>query len=248
MDQGPRPARGLEPEADLGALDRVDGAEGLRQETVELAVPLNVRTEPDRTAERHHLEHAAERVTGGFCLVDGLDHGALGARIGAPHLRGLRALPDLLPGQLEPSDADAADLRHVAQDRDPELGEQTPGDAGDRDPRRGLARARALENIADVVMAVLHGAGEIGVAGSRAGHRLGGRAGGRGAHGHGALPVIPVAVLDREGDRATKGQAPPDACGEMSLIALDLHAAAAPVPALAAREVLVDVVFGQGEA
>ena len=46
----------------------------------------------------------------------------------------------------------------------PTVAEQLAGDRADRDARRGLARARALEHVADVVVAVLHDAGEIGVA------------------------------------------------------------------------------------
>ena len=49
--------------------------------------------------------------------------------------------------------------------------QQLPGDRADGDARRGLARAGALEHVAHVVVAVLHEAGEVGVAGPRARHR-----------------------------------------------------------------------------
>src|SRR6266511_6203446 len=119
------------------------------------------------------------------------------------------------------------------------------GHAGDRDPRSGLTGARPLEDIADIVVAVLHGAGEVGVAGSRPGHRLGGSAGRRSPHGHGALPVLPVGVLDREADGAAQRQTPAHGRGDADLVPFDLHAAAAAIAALAPRQVLVDVVFGQ---
>ena len=52
----------------------------------------------------------------------------------------------------------------MADDVGAELAEQLPGDRADRDTGRGLAGAGALEHVADVVVAVLHDAGEIGVA------------------------------------------------------------------------------------
>ena len=56
------PAGHLEAVADLDALDRLDAHEGLGQQGVELAVPVDVAAEADRHAVGQHLDHAAERV------------------------------------------------------------------------------------------------------------------------------------------------------------------------------------------
>src|SRR5439155_24469588 len=91
---------------------------------------------------------------------------------------------------------------------------------------------------------VLHGAGEVRVARPRPrdlllrGARLGS------ADRHRGLPVLPVAVGDLERDWAAERRTPPDAGENADLIALDLHAPAAPVAALAPRDVLVDLGLG----
>src|SRR5262249_15266827 len=104
-------------------------------------------------------------------------------------------------------------------------------------------------HVPDVVVTVLHRAGEIGMARSWPRHRLAGGARGRSTHRHGALPVLPVAILDRQADRAAERQSPADTRGDVGAVLLDLHAAAAAaVASLTARQILVDVVFGQGEA
>ena len=68
-------------------------------------------------------------------------------------------------------DGDAADLGGERPDLDAELAQERPRDAAGRDPRRRLARGRALEDVAHVVEAVLERAGEVGVAGPDAGDR-----------------------------------------------------------------------------
>ena len=70
-------------------------------------------------------------------------------------------------------DGHAADLGGERPDLDAELAQERARDAAGRDPRRGLARRRALEHVADVVEAVLERAGEVGVAGPDAGDRRG---------------------------------------------------------------------------
>src|SRR5512144_2516919 len=160
----------LEAHADLRALDRVDGAEGPRQETVQLPVPLHVGAKAYRAAHGHALEDATQRVPGRLGPIDGFDHRGLGFGIGAANLAGLRASPDLLPRDLERPDVHAADLGHVAQDRDAEFAKQPLGNRRDRDPGGRLARAGALEHVPDVVVSVFHGAGQVGMAGAGAGH------------------------------------------------------------------------------
>src|SRR5438132_107938 len=181
--------------------------------------------------------------------VDRLDHRRLGGRIGAADLGGLGAPGELVPRDLKVgADADPSDLGDMAQDRDPELVEHPLRHARDRHARGRLARARALEDVPDVVVAVLHGAGEVGVARPWSrdlllrGARLGR------ADGHRGLPVLPVAVGDLERDRAAERRAPANAGEDADLVALDLHAPATAVAALASREVRVDLALGERQA
>ena len=130
------------------ALDRLDRAERPREPAVEPPVPLHVGAEADRAAQGDDLEDAAQRVAGRLGRVDGLDHGAPRRRDRRSGPRdGLRAPPDLLPGEVERADAHAADLGDVAQDRDAELREQPLGRLPRRRPApssraRSSARAR----------------------------------------------------------------------------------------------------------
>src|SRR5438445_3663242 len=244
-----RPARGLEAEAELAALDRLNRADGLGEAAVEAAVPLYVRAQSHWAAERDHFEHAAERVTLATGLVDRLDHRGLGGGIGAAHLRGFGAPAQLLPGQIEVrGDVDAADLGDVAESRDAELVEQPPRHSRHGHPGGRLAGAGALEDVADVAVAVLHGAGEVGVARPRSSDLLLGDAGLGRADRHRGLPGLAVAVRDLERDGTAERGSPPHAREDVDLVALDLHAAAAPVAALSARQVLVDVAHGQRQA
>src|SRR3989442_1676663 len=173
-------------------------------------------------------------------------HRGRGGGTGAADFRAPGARGELAPRDVEVrGDADAADLGDVAQDCDTELGEQPLGHARHRHACGGLARARALEDVADVVMAVLHGAGEVRVARPRPRDLLLRRARLGSADRHRGLPVLPVAVGDLERDWAAERRTPPDAGENAALIALDLHAPAAPVAALAPREVLVDLGLGE---
>src|SRR5439155_23432689 len=249
VDGRARAPRGLEAEAELAPLDRLDRAKRLREPAVEPPIPLHVRAEPHGGSEGDDLEHAAERVALLAGRVDRGDHRRLGDRIGAPDLGGLGAPRKLLPREVEVrGDADAADLGDVAQEGDTELVEQSLCHTRHRHARGRLARARALEDVADVVVAVLHGAGQVGVARPRArdllllGARLGR------ADRHRGFPVLPVAVGDGERDRAAERRAPADAREDADLVALDLHAPAAPVAALAPRQVRVDLALGERQA
>ena len=106
------------------------------------------------------------------------------------------------------------------------------------DARRGLARARALQHVADVGEAELPDAGQVGVARAREMHL--GHVGLDGPGVHPLLPVLVVAVGDLEGDGAAERAAVADAGGDLGGVALDLHAPAAAVAELAPRHVVVD--------
>ena len=127
-------------------------------------------------------------------------------------------------------------------------------------PRRRLARRRPLEGVADVVEAVLERGGEVRVAGPDAGDRrrplvaLGLEGGerrrvlvGQRLDLHDLGPVRPVAVLELQQDRRPERPPVPDAGQDLRPVLLDRLARAAPVPALAPREVDGDVVLGQRE-
>ena len=86
----------------------------------------------------------------------------------------------------------------VAVEVDAEFGEQPLGDRAHGDARGGLAGAGAFEDVADVIEAVLDGAGEVGVAGAHARDAF--DLGFDRLDGHLLGPVHPVAVLDPEGD------------------------------------------------
>ena len=123
------------------------------------------------------------------------------------------------------------------------LGQPAGGDARGR-----LARARALEHVAQVVGQVLERAREVGVAGPRVLERaalLGLRRLRIGRHHVRPVRVVPVA--DEQGDGAAERHAVADAGEHLHRVALDLHAAAAAVAALAPPQVGVDggAVHGQ---
>src|SRR5437867_2980279 len=121
----------------------------MREPAVELPVPLRVAAESGRKADRDRLDDAAERVTRLLALVDARNDAALGLAV--RHTDG----GDLSPGEdllrLEPGVVrrNAADLGHPSEDADAEGREQALGEPTDGDPRRGLARAGALEHVAD---------------------------------------------------------------------------------------------------
>ena len=147
-----------------------------REPAVELAVPLDVAAEADGQAASDHLEASAHRVARVPCAIDlghhlDLDLGVHAAkrRIGADGAHILVRDRERI-GERRRSDRD-----HVAHDVDAELLEQLPRDGADGDPCGRLAGARALEHVANVVMAVFHDPGEVGMAwtGARDGRPLG---------------------------------------------------------------------------
>src|SRR5581483_6024677 len=153
-----------EPVADLDALHRLDAHERLREEPVDLAVPVDVRPETGRHAVAEHLHHATERVTDLRGRLHRGHHLVLGLRVEAPHGRVVDALEVVRRRAGLARCAHRAELDHVAEDRRAELREQGLRERTGRDARRGLARARALEHVARVVEPVLLHADEIRMA------------------------------------------------------------------------------------
>ncbi len=137
----------------------------------------------------------------------------------------------------------SADLDRPSLDRDADLREQRLGDRAGGDVHRGLARARPLERVANVVVAELERAGEIGVTWTR--ERDSGRAlagclalGRPGAHPPG--PVLVVAVPDDERERRAEREAVPEPGQHLDLVLLHLLAWAPPIAFAPAAEVGVD--------
>ena len=122
---------------------------------------------------------------------------------------------------------------------DPERGEEAAGERAGGDAGRGLARAGPLEHVADVVVAVLLGADQVGVAGPRQVHLVGREALDRPGV-HPLLPVGVVAVGDQHRDRAAEGAAVAQAGADLDRVGLDLHPPAAAVAELAPRHVAVE--------
>ena len=139
-----------------------------------------------------------------------------------------------------------ADAHHVAADLGAVAAQQRLRDAARRHPCRRLARAGPLEDRAQVVGAVLEHPGQVGVPGPR--QRDGLDLALRLPHRHAVgRPVGEVEVRDLERQRAADRQAVAQARLHLHPVALDLHAPAAAVAELAAREVGVDVVGRERE-
>ena len=145
----------------------------------------------------------------------------------------------------------AADGEDVAGDADPGAAEQLARHGAGRDARRGLAGARALEDVPHVRAAVLGDAGQIRVARPRLRDRRAPRAagvgGGFGGRAHRVLPVHPVAVVDRHRDRSADRFAGPDAGQDLGAIGFDRHPPPAAVAALPAAQVRGDGVDVDGK-
>ncbi len=243
MGPGARRGRQGEAAADLDALDGVDAHHGLGQEAVQLAVPHDVGAEADGHAGGPHLERAAEGVPGLAGGVDGPHHplGRLG--VGAADGRLLHRCPVRLT--VDRGD-DLAYGDGVGVYGDAELLQQATADGAYGNAGGCLAGGGALQDVARVVEAVLHGAREVGVAGAEAGHPLDLALERLGLH-H-LAPVLPIAVADEQGQGAAQGEAVADAGGDLGVVVLDLLSLGAAVAALAAPEVALHVLLGQWEA
>ncbi len=208
---------------------------------------------PDRHAAGDHFEAAAQRVAGVARRIDRGDHPRFDVAVDAVQRRVARDGRDILERDGEHiGDRRVANRRDVADDLGAEVLQQLTGNRSDGDARGGLARAGALEHVAHVLVPVFGDAGEVGVAGTRTrddrtvhAGRFGRR---RGFDGHRALPVLPVAVRNRERDRAPGRHAVADAAQRLRAIRFDRHATPAAVPALSPAQLRGDRVEVDGEA
>ena len=101
------------------------------------------------------------------------------------------------------------------------------------DPRRGRARRGALQDVADVIGVVLERSGQVDVARSGPGDRLRTAVRRDRLDRHPLGPVLPVAVVDGEGDGRAERPPVADTGRPAHPVALDLHAPAAAVAVLA---------------
>ena len=185
--------------------------------------------------------------------IDFGDHPRFDAGLDAPQ----RSIVGQSRGPFEGDDdvlgeAVGPDGEDVARQTDAGCREQLPRDGARGHACGGLTRARALENVTDVAAIVLGDPGEVRVTRSRTGHGGAVRAAGVlrriRIEAHGVLPVGPVAILNRHGDRPANRLAAPHAGEDLGAVGLDRHPASASVAALASLQFVVDGVEVEREA
>ena len=138
----------------------------------------------------------------------------------------------------------------MAVEPDAELLQQAHGDGPGAHPGGGLPGAGPLQDVAHVGETVLHGSGQVGVAGADAGDTAVAALLGRILHvfhGHGLGPVGPVLVLDGHADGAAQGQAVADARHYVGPVLFDKLATAPPVAPLPPRQLDADVLLADGQ-
>src|SRR3989304_2692217 len=242
MDLGTRAGGAFKPHAYLHALYGLDGHEAEGEPRVELPVPLHVAAETRGDAGGGALESPAQAVSGLLCLVYAPHHGLRGLIVRAPHLGTLGHLkkPDWTFGR-KPG-VHAAYLDDPAVDVYAEGVEEPLRERPSRDPHRGLPRARSLEYVTEVPVAVLEPAREVGVPRPRPRDLPGGALqGGLFVRGHYLFPVLPVPVAHDERNGRAERVAVPYAGGYLHGIGLYLHPCAPAVAALPPFEVGVYV-------
>ena len=188
-----------------------------------------------------HLEHAAERLVGLAQPVDLGDHRLARLGVEAPDrrlvdvLEVLRASGRPARGASTPVIWITCEKTSTPSSRRNALATAPP--ATRAAVSRALARSRTFRTSVSPYFCVPD---EVGVAGPRQ-VDLGDRRLDR-PRVHPLLPVRVVAVGDLERDRAAERPAVADAAGDLDLVALDLHPAAAAVAELAAGEIAVQRV------
>ncbi|MNL16751.1 hypothetical protein D3C87_1378050 [compost metagenome] len=216
---------------------------------------MHVRAQPDRKAGRDDLDHAPQGVAGRTRLVDQGHHLRGGPGIRTADRGSLCRLPkqrEVVGKVLGLHRPNRPDMR---EDLDAEFGEEDSRQGTNGHASGGLASARTLEHVSDILVAVLAGAGVIGMAGADLGDALGGDRleprrilGIQGLGRHGQLPVGEVLVRDLEGDRSSRSQAVAHSGAKRHTIGLDLHALASPVALLAPGQLGVDRMDVQRDA
>ena len=234
-----RQTGGREAQTDLDALDGGDREEGGREPGAEPAIALDVAAHAGGKAEDHDFEHAAQRV-------------ALAARprrwppacraLGAGVETAQRVGVDLREGgrrRRRGDDASTlADRYDVAAHGAAQHVEQSARDRAAGDPRGGLARAGALDHVAQVARAVELRPGQIGVARPRHANRLDRRDVASTASVSSQFAASRFSMARAIGAPVVRPYLTPARMATRSL--LDLLAGAAPIAELAPGKVGVD--------
>ena len=133
---------------------------------------MHVAAQADGQPARDHFERAAGGIAGIAAAIDLRDHVDFGIEVGAAQRRvGADVARRFERDAKRRVEADAVDAIDVADDLDVECLQQLPGDRAGRDARRGLARARALEHVANVGAVVFDRARKVGMARAAAASR-----------------------------------------------------------------------------
>ena len=249
MDLGADAPRRRHAVADRHRLHRVNRKNGLADAAVELLVPLHVRAQARGHPARGGDDGAAEGLAGLAGAVDLRDHRGPVLAVDGAQRRLVVDRAELVERRRSLGIAGAADGDDTGADVDAERAQQLLRDGPRGDPRRGLARGGALEDVAEIAAVVLHPAGEVDVARPRRVHAplLGFGAVER-PRVHRAAPVVEVAVADHERDRRADGLAAAHAADDLGLVVLDLHPPAAAVAVLPPGQVAVDALAVEADA
>ena len=236
----------------VAQLDRFDGGnrgKGAREQSVEAEVVLRVAAQPGRQAGHAHLEGTAHGVALLLCPLDlHAERFAVGRvqRAHAGAVGAQRQLVGILLGELPeladqlPAGAGLPDRGDERSHPDVQLVQQPPHGRGERDAHRRLARAGALQRVAQIPVAELDGAGQIGVSRARQRHLAARIVRWLDRHARGPGLEM-VGVLDQHRDRAAQRAPVPDAGEDARHLRLDLHAPAAPVAELAPLQIALEV-------
>ena len=240
---GAGPARRREPVAHLDPLHGLDAHEGERETRVQLAVVVHVRAESRRRSVRHAPRTRRPRVSFDR-RIRSISATILPAAASSMHRTGDASIASrsASAGTVDRArHLHGADLHHVGQHADPQLGQERLAARPDRDPGGGLPRAGALQDVAHVVEPVLLHAHQVRVPGPRTGQT---RVGILRALDRHEVRVLRLELDVRDRDRHRRPEALPVAHARQDLEPVRLEAlpAASSVAVAASRELPGDLL------
>ena len=151
-----RAGRRREPVADLDALHRLDRHQRRRQARVELAIPVHVGAEPGRRRRRRGPRRRRPTLSLAF-RSRSISATIARAASASAHRTGEASIRAEILGRRRRRSPrlHLPDLHDVGEHPDAQLGEERLAQRARRHPRRRLAGARPLQDVADVVEPVL---------------------------------------------------------------------------------------------